>query len=296
MNCILFTVNFHHNSALKGLITVSRSVLPLILIVILAAACQTAQPRQQYTKGDELAHYSFDQPGVFEEGAYGAATLRVVDGVYRIDVSQGDNTLWWGQWGDTYADTVIDVDVVQVTERNENAYGVMCRTRGAVGQPVAVDPTLAAIMSDSTPEAAAESTEAAAIEMTAEATTESTAEATGEADEGGSAALSGSLEGDGYLFLIQGNGQFAIMRSRGRSLTPLVDWQQSDKINQGAARNNLRAVCTGTYLAMYINGEFVADATDDAYREGQVGLAASAANRLGTVVEFDNLSVALPAT
>lgn len=274
----------------------SRSLLPLLFIVILAAACQSAQPRQQYTKGEELAYYTFDQPGTFEEGAYGAATLRVVDGVYRIDVSQGDNTLWWGQWGNTYTDTVIDVDVVQVTERNENAYGVMCRTRGTVGQPVPVDPTLAAIMNDSTPESTAESTEAATVELTPEATAESTAEATSEAGAGGRVAPSGNLEGDGYLFLIQGNGQFAIMRSRGRSLTPLVDWQQSDKINQGAARNSLRAVCVGTYLAMYINGEFVADATDDTYREGQVGLAASAANRLGTVIEFDNLSVALPAT
>lgn len=266
----------------------SRSLLPLLLIVILAA-CQSAQPRQQITKGNELAHYSFDQPGTFEEGAYGAATLRVVNGVYRIDVSQGDNTLWWGQWGDTYADTVIDVDVEQISERNENAFGVMCRTRGTVGQPVAVDPTLAAIMSDATPEATAE----AAGDATAEATTDAAAEATGE---GASTAPSAALEGDGYLFLIQGNGQFAIMRSRGRNLTPLVNWQQSNKINQGAARNSIRAVCVGTYLAMYINGEFVADATDDTYREGQVGLAASAATRLGTVIEFDNLSVALPAS
>ena len=223
----------------------SRSLLPLLLIVMIASACQSAQPRQQYTKGDELANYSFDQSGTFEEGAYGAATLRVVDGVYRMDVSEGDNALWWGQWGDTYTDTVIDVDVVQASERNENAYGVMCRTRGAVGQSVAVDPTLAAIMSDATPEAAsdatAETTVAAAVEMTAEATAESTTEATGEAVEGGSTVPSSNLEGDGYLFLIQGNGQFAIMRARGRSLTPLVDWQQSDKINQGAARNSLPA-------------------------------------------------------
>ncbi len=31
-------------------------------------------------------------------------------------------------------------------------------------------------------------------------------------------------EGDGYLFLIQGSSVFAIMRSQGRNLTPLVDW------------------------------------------------------------------------
>ena len=53
----------------------------------------------------------------------------------------------------------------------------------------------------------------------------------------------------------------------------------------------MRAVCMGDYLALYINDEFVADATDDTYSTGQVGLAASASNILGVQVEFDNLTV-----
>jgi hypothetical protein len=47
----------------------------------------------------------------------------------------------------------------------------------------------------------------------------------------------------------------------------------------------------GDYLALYINGEFAGDATDSTYSRGQVGLAASAANRLGVRVEFDDLVV-----
>ena len=107
----------------------------------------------------------------FEEGAYGAATLQVVNGVYQIEVMQGDNVLWWGQWGDTYSDIVIDVDTAQLSEPNENAYGVMCRVQGAVGQQQPIDPTLAAVLQDSTAEATVEA--ASTAEATAEATARS---------------------------------------------------------------------------------------------------------------------------
>jgi hypothetical protein len=81
------------------------------------------------------------------------------------------------------------------------------------------------------------------------------------------------------------------MRSLGRKLTPLVDWASSDAINTGPDKNAIRAVCLGDYLAMYANGQFLAEVTDDTYAEGQVGLGASAATRLGVTVEFDNLIV-----
>jgi len=98
-------------------------------------------------------------------------------------------------------------------------------------------------------------------------------------------------DGDGYMFLIRGDGAFAILRARQRNLTPLVNWTSSDLINQGPGRNELRAVCMGDYFALYINGEFAGDATDQTYESGQVGLAASAYNRLGAHIEFDNLVV-----
>ncbi len=81
------------------------------------------------------------------------------------------------------------------------------------------------------------------------------------------------------------------MRARGRQLTPLVDWTTSDAIQKGPARNHIRALCVGNYLALYVNDQFLASATDDSYTRGQVGLAASAANRLGTRIVFDNLTI-----
>ncbi len=282
----------------------TRWILGLIT-ALLIASCGSSAPLHQYTKGSVLTSYDFETAGSFEEGAYGAATLQVIGGVYEIDVMQGDNVLWWGQWGDNYGDVVIDVDTEQLSDRNENAYGVMCRVNGSVGQPQAVDPTLAAMMQDSTAEATAPAlaeTAAATAEATAQATAQATAEAT-TALQLPTPALTATLatptlsqiaEGDGYLFLIQGGGSFAIMRAHGRNLIPLVDWKTSDAIHQGPAQNHIRAICAGNYLAMYVNDQFLGDATDDTYSDGQIGLAASAATRLGTRIDFDNLTLSTP--
>ncbi len=245
---------------------------------LLLAACQPAGPLQSAERGEELAHYDFTAANSFEEGAYGPATLRITGGRYQIEVFEGDNTVWWGQWGEPLDDLIIDVDVEHQSEREENTYGVMCRVRGAVGQPLAVDPELAAIMSDATAEAA--------TEATAEATAESTAPAEAEERFG---------EGDGYLFLVGSNGTAGIFRARGRDLVPLANWTANAAIQRGQAEHHLRAACIGHYLALYVNDVLVAEANDDAFQTGQIGLAASAASRLGASVFFDNLSVAAPA-
>lgn len=301
--------------------SIKWALLSLGLLVL--GACQPAGPLRQITTGNQLARYDFSEPESFEEGSYGAAALRIENGVYTIEVFEGDNALWWGQWGDDYEDVVVDVDVEQVTERNENAYGVMCRVQGGVGQGGDADPEMAALLedttpipevtaevtaarseatdeADATPEATVEATEVSTSEATAEATLDvsgidvadedATPEATAETSESGPRITAG----DGYLFLIQGNGQFAIVRARGRNLSMLVDWRQSDAIHQGIGRNHLRAVCVEDYLAFYINDKFVADTTDGTFATGQVGMAASAASRLGTEIEFDNLSVSAP--
>jgi hypothetical protein len=283
-------------------------VLAAVSAGVMLVGCQPQGALRQITKGDELAFYDFNAPASFEEGNYGDASLRVTGGAYRVDVVTGDNTLWWGQWGDTLGDVIVEVVATQETERPETAYGVMCRVRGSVGQAREADPDLAAIMAESTPEAEMTAEATADATPEADATDESTpeadmtAEATAEATveppvtDSSSDVQSSYGEGDGYLFLVQGSGSFGIFRASGRALTPLVDWRASDAINAGAATNNLRAVCVGNYLAFYINDTFVADATDDSYTEGQVALVASAASRLGVRVLFDNLTVSAPAS
>jgi hypothetical protein len=298
-----------------------RCIFILVFGIISLAACSPAGASKNVTVGDALAEYNFSKAGTFEEGLYDGASLRIADGVYRISVESGQSELWWGQWGDTLTDVVIDVDSRQMSEPPETAYGIGCRMSGTTGQAVTIDPSLViteATQEAAEPEAAAEATAEATteaeatVEATAEATVESTAEATAEATvqatveatqapteeataestEVPASVLSDEFaNGNGYLFLIQGARSFAILRSRGRDTVPLVNWTASDKILPAPELNQLRAVCMGDYLAFYVNGEFLADVTDDTYSSGQVALLASGATRLGIVAEFDNLKV-----
>lgn len=294
---------------------VKRS-FPLLVLTFGALLAGCSGPRQalrQFQAGEPLARYTFDDPGEFEQGNYENATLRIRGGVYRILVLNGDNELWWGQWGEPVGDVVIETTVNQTSPTNENAYGVMCRVSGRLGQPVdasdlvdaveeaeveatdTLGPILTEVATDEAT-AEAETTEEAAETATSEATDEATEPAevlTEEPTEDvqPTPVPAAANDGDGYLFLIQGSGSYGIFKATDRALTPLVNWQISDAINVGPNENELRAVCMGDYLAFYVNDTFVADVTDSTYSEGQVGLAASSANRLGLDVQFDDLTV-----
>ena len=74
--------------------------------------------------------------------------------------------------------------------------------------------------------------------------------------------LDPSNSGRGYTFLISGDGYASIRWSDGRSLQPIVAAQPSAQVKRGAARNRVRAVCIGDYLALWVNDEFVAEARD----------------------------------
>jgi len=289
---------------------VKKALVLGLIAASLLAACQSSAPLRQITKGEVLKTYDFTGAGSFEEGIHDGASLTIMNGVYQINVTQGDSILWWGQWGDNFTDTIIDVVTAQQSEPVGDAYGVMCRVGGDVGLHVTVDPTLAAIMVDSTEEPTAAATEAA--DASTEAATAAAddfilpvteeAEATPEAPSIG--LLTPTLpatepvfsQGNGYAFLIRGSGTFAIMKAHGRVLTPLVDWRTSEAINRGVAQNRIRAICVGNYLALYVNDQFLADATDDTYAAGQVGLAASATTRVGARMVFDNLTISAPAS
>jgi hypothetical protein len=144
---------------------------------------------------------------------------------------------------------------------------------------------------EATDEASVEATEAATEEATEPPDETATEEATAESTQDASATVLNVNNGDGYVFLVEGSGRFAIMRSKGGSVTPLVNWTDSAVINKGPAQNQIRAVCMGDYLALYVNGQFLGDATDDTYTQGQAGLVGASADRLGLLVQFDNLTI-----
>jgi hypothetical protein len=99
-----------------------------------------------------------------------------------------------------------------------------------------------------------------------------------------------SNNGDGYYFMINGNGYYSIRIGRGADVAALVDWQRSKAIHSGIDRNTVRAVCLNHQLAMYVNGTLVAQIRDDTYSSGYVGLAIAAGDN-GVDMAFDNLTL-----
>jgi len=100
-----------------------------------------------------------------------------------------------------------------------------------------------------------------------------------------------SNNGDGYYFLISGDGYYAISKGQGEDVNEIVEWATSSAINQGQASNTIRAVCIDNYLALYVNGKFVADTEDSDYASGYAGFAATAFEGGRTDITFDNLTI-----
>ncbi len=199
----------------------------IIILILLIGGCQS-RPSTRYELGNLLLDEDFSAAFDWDERTSGAVEIGIADDAYRIraDVNQyvrGFNAT-------TYENIVIEVETLQRTADEDNAYGVVCR------------------------------------------------------------ASAGEDNASGYYFLIGGDGSYSIRKGRD-DIDALVSWARSDVINRGAGSNTIRAVCMGDYLALYVNGEFIADAHDNTYRGGFVGFVAAAAE--GTIVEiaFDNLRI-----
>ncbi len=84
-------------------------------------------------------------------------------------------------------------------------------------------------------------------------------------------------DGNGYYFLISQQGNFSIQKGNATQsdLIPLLPWGPSDAIRTADdfAANDIVAVCSSAYLALFINGQFAGDVRDDEFTVGQVGVA-----------------------
>lgn len=98
-------------------------------------------------------------------------------------------------------------------------------------------------------------------------------------------------DGDGYYFLLGADGTYSIRRGRGNAVEPLIPWERSGAIRQGVALNRIQALCLGDYLALFVNGQFVAETRDSLYRRGIAGVGLVALPNAQLVVQFDNLTV-----
>jgi flagellar basal body rod protein FlgG len=99
---------------------------------------------------------------------------------------------------------------------------------------------------------------------------------------------------DAYHLLISGDGFYSIEKVSGGTFTRLVDWTRSDVINQGNATNKIRAVCDGSRLALYCNGQLLAETTDSTLTQGDIALVTATYEPEATEIHFDNLKVYEP--
>lgn len=97
--------------------------------------------------------------------------------------------------------------------------------------------------------------------------------------------------GNGYYFLISGDGQYTIRRGAGDEIKPLIQWHASGAIHQDKAINRIRIVCIGDYLALYVNDVFVDETHDRRYLSGYAGLSAAVVDNGDVEVEFDHLTI-----
>lgn len=74
----------------------------------------------------------------------------------------------------------------------------------------------------------------------------------------------------------------------------LIQWTWSAAVNQGNATNHTRAVCDGSRLALYVNGQLMGETTDTLYTSGDIALAAGSLEPGPTEVHFDDLVVSAP--
>jgi hypothetical protein len=101
-----------------------------------------------------------------------------------------------------------------------------------------------------------------------------------------------SNNGDGYYFMIGNDGTAAIMKGKDGNISPLVEWGRSRSI-RGSQSNQIRAVCIGDYLALYINGSLFAETRDSEFADGYAGFAVVSYEDEGipVVVAFDDLTI-----
>jgi hypothetical protein len=92
-----------------------------------------------------------------------------------------------------------------------------------------------------------------------------------------------------YRFAIGSDGYYSIAIVQEGRLTPLHTWQQWPHVRRGDATNRLRVRCEDALCRFYVNGEFTAEFSDDAFLAGHVGLWAQNFTNSSLTVIFDHI-------
>jgi len=105
--------------------------------------------------------------------------------------------------------------------------------------------------------------------------------------------------GDFYYFAISPDGYYAIFRRVDSGDLEVLTGDGggmtfSPAIRTGGQTNHVLAVCQGSELKLYVNGELLEAVTDDTYTRGDVGVGAGSGREGGVLVRFDNFLVTRP--
>jgi hypothetical protein len=104
----------------------------------------------------------------------------------------------------------------------------------------------------------------------------------------------GDVTGTGYYLRISGDGFYQIVKAMGEEYEALVDWTETSAIQKGNATNHIMAVCNGSSLELFVNGERLAGVEDSTYTSGDIGFTATTYEETMTEVHFDNVIVREP--
>jgi hypothetical protein len=99
-----------------------------------------------------------------------------------------------------------------------------------------------------------------------------------------------------YFFVISSDGYYGIGRvdAQGQTLLNAEKMMPSDAIRQDKQTNLLRADCIGDRLTFYVNNQLLAEAQDEAYTQGDIGLTAGSFGEPDVDISFDNLTATKP--
>ncbi len=95
----------------------------------------------------------------------------------------------------------------------------------------------------------------------------------------------------GYLFSVSCDGRYTLRKWDGTAFTNLIPWSASDKIDfEPGEAVRLGILADGNDLALYVNGQKLAEAADSAYSGGKFGLLVASANTEDFQVKVDEIS------
>jgi hypothetical protein len=103
-------------------------------------------------------------------------------------------------------------------------------------------------------------------------------------------------ESNFYFFIISSDGYYGIGKVIGgiQELIGTDSMMPSDRIKIGDATNEIRGVCVGNKLSLYVNGQLVDEQEDASFTQGNVGLIAGTFDETYTDILFDNFKVMKP--